>query len=93
MNELLWKENTPKLPLAEQVYCELALEDATESSESPYVVRRTYYSWSEEQRRMAPADRVIDRAYTLEEADARYAQQRQILAEQGFVHSDMDPML
>jgi hypothetical protein len=40
LSQLLWKSNRPKLPLAEQEYYELALEDGAESGEIACVARR-----------------------------------------------------
>jgi hypothetical protein len=93
MNELLWKLNVPKLPLAEQEYYEIALEDPPNVWGDAYIVRQTHFQWDEEQTRMVPTDRLIDRAETRGEAEARYVLHRRILVDQGFACSDMDPIL
>lgn len=93
MNELFWKTNGPDLPLAEQEYYELALEEPPNLWGTVYVVRRTHYEWDEAQGQMIPSDHIIDRIKTLEESKARYEAHRQILADLRFTHSDMDPIL
>lgn len=93
MNELLWKTGTPDLPLDEQEFFELALMDPPNVWGDSYIVRRTHFEWDPAQRKMVPADHIIDRVQTLEMATARYELHRKILTDQGFVCSDMDPIL
>jgi hypothetical protein len=93
MGELLWKAGGPDLPLHEQEYFELELEDPPNVWGDCYVVRRTHFEWDEAQGKMVPADHVIDRVKTSEAATARYEMHRQILADLGFACSDIDPIL
>jgi hypothetical protein len=93
MNELLWKPGGPDFPLDQQEYFEIALQDPPNEWGDCYIVRRTHFEWDEARGEIVPADHIIDRAKTLDAAMARYELHRQILADLGFVYSDMDTIL
>lgn len=95
MPELLWKLGTPDLPIEQQEYVELAIEEPPNAwgEGVSYVVRRTRYEWDQTRGQMMVADHIIDQCKRLETAQARYAVHRQILVDGGFIVSNREPIL
>ena len=92
MNEVLWRTNVDSLPVHEQDFYELALEDPSEDAGAGYIVRRTHFGWDEVNSRMAADENVIEHCRRLAEAEARYAFHRNRLQASGYIYSDMDPI-
>jgi hypothetical protein len=91
MHEFFSKTNDPTIPLKDQEFYELRLEDS--EVECPgFLVRQTHFSWCELERQIMFDQTLYERYRTLKAAKARYAQRRQLLVGHGFIQSDRDPM-
>jgi predicted nucleic acid-binding protein len=93
MQEVLSKTDDPNLPLREQEFFELLLSDTRTDFGTRYSVRQFHAQWSDEDGRIMWDQEEIDVFWTRTEAEQRYAERRQALAERGFIYSDMDLIL
>jgi hypothetical protein len=66
------------------------LEDSYDPVVSGYVVTQWHAQWNERHRAIVWDDCQEDRCLTLNEAQDRYETGRKVLAEEGFIYSNMD---
>ncbi|MGD0831026.1 MAG: hypothetical protein ABR907_08800 [Terracidiphilus sp.] len=102
MQEVLSKTTDPNVPLREQEYFELRLDDLGTQFQPQFidnigavvrhrfVVYEAHAVWSETDQNIMWVDLEHDECLTLEEAKLRYEQRRAVLAAKGFIYSDMD---
>ena len=90
MQELLSKADDPKIPLSEQEFYELRLDDSTDNWRPGVLVKQAHAQWSEIDRQIMWDEFESERLPTLEEAKERYEARRLALFQRGFIHSDMD---
>ena len=90
MQELLTKTDVLIVPLRDQQFYELRLDDSDDISRPGHIVRQSHAMWSEIDCQIVWDDFEIERCSTLEEAKARYAARRRDLVQKGFIYSDMD---
>ena len=90
MQELLSKADDRKIPLSEQEFYELRLDDSTDIWRPGFIVKEAHAQWSEIDRQIMWDDLESERLPTLEEAKERYEARRLALFQRGFIHSDMD---
>jgi hypothetical protein len=91
--EILSKTIDPKTSLAEQEYYELSLFDEAHDLGTRHVVKQWHGAWSEIDRQIMWDGEEVEYFWILSEAKARYEERKLALAEKGFIHSEMDPML
>jgi hypothetical protein len=89
MQEVLSRADDTKTPLREQEFYELRLYDSDSAGEPVYCVREARAWWNEENKQMW-SEPWIEVFSTLREAKKRYSERRLVLAQLGFIHSDMD---
>ena len=90
--ELFWNTRDPeKLPLREQEYYELSIEDSTDPFNPGIVLRETRHFWDAEDGQLW-GEGTEERCASLRIAENRYKRRRQALAERGYNYSDMDPL-
>ena len=90
MQELLSRSDDSKVPLRDQEFYELRLDDSDEMWNCQFVVRVAHAQWHEECGRVVWDEAETEILQTLEEAKERYAKRRRSLVEKGFIYSDMD---
>ncbi len=90
MQEILSKSDDPKVPLCNQEFYELRLNDSESGGKPAYYVREAHAEWSDVDREVMWDKEQVKVFVTHEEAKAHYAARRLALAEQGFIYSDMD---
>ena len=102
MQEVLSKTTDPNVPLQEQEYFELRLDDLgfpfrPKFFESLGAIIRHRFPVCEAQAAWSEIDRNImwdgfehDEYSTLQEAELRYEERRAAMVEKGFIYSDMD---
>ena len=90
MQEVLSKTDDPKAPLLNQEFYELSLRDSDSAGEPVYHVREARALWDEESGKIVWDEERIEQVATLQEAKERYAARRLLLAQKGFIYSDMD---
>lgn len=90
MQEVLSKTNAPKDPLGDQEFYELRLYDSESDGKPVYHVREARARWDEESGKIVWDGERIEQVATLQEAKERYAARRLLLAQRGFIYSDMD---
>ncbi len=88
MQEVLSKAEG-KIPLKEQEFYELKLQDVIAKLGTRYCVRQAHAEWSEIDGQITWDSEESD-YWILEEAKKRYAERRKALVEKGFIYSDMD---
>jgi hypothetical protein len=93
MEEILSKNIDPKTPLQELEYYELSLRDEANDLGTRHVVKQWHGAWSEIDRQIMWDGEEVEYFWMLAQARERYAERRLALAEKGFIHSDMGPML
>lgn len=90
MQEVLAKPGYENLPLGEQEFYELSLDDSEDENQPGFFVRQAHYIWSEIDRQFMFDDLQTEHSAQIKTARARYEVRRRALVEQGFSHSDMD---
>jgi hypothetical protein len=90
MQEVLSKPGYEKLPLSEQEFFELRIEDSEDGSPQGFVVKQTHALWSEIDQRFLWRDPEWEHLPTIEQAQERYQARLQALRAKGFTQSDMD---
>jgi hypothetical protein len=90
IREVLTQADDPNVPLPEREGHELHLYDSTSEGEPAYCVRDVLCRWDDERKSVVRDEAPIETFMTLEEAKKCYFERRLALAQQGFVHSDID---
>jgi hypothetical protein len=91
MQEILSKiKDTVGVPLPQQVFYELRLDDSEEIWRPGFIVREARAGWDESSQQVVWDEVETERLATRGEAIARYETRRKALAKRGFVYSDMD---
>jgi hypothetical protein len=90
MEEVLSRPGESDKPLDEQEYWTLELLDWTQSDQPGFVVQQSCGKWSGVDRQFMFGKIETERWPLLVDAEERYEARRQVLVEQGFIHSDMD---
>jgi hypothetical protein len=90
LQEVLSKPGTETLPLAEQEFYELSIEESDDVFRPGYVVKKTHAQWSEIDGQAMWEEPEWKRWPTLKKAKERCEEWRRALAAKGFVLSDMD---
>jgi hypothetical protein len=102
LHEVLSKTTDPNVPLHEQEYYELRLDDLGTPfrprfidslgvvARHRFIVREAHAAWSEIDRDIMWDGFEHDECSTLEEAELRYATRRASIVARGFIYSDMD---
>ena len=93
MEEILSKTIAPKTPLKEMDFYELSLLDEANDLETRHRIRQAHGAWSEIDGQIMWSEEEVEYFWILAQAKERYDERRRALAEKGFIHSDMDPML
>ncbi|HUY85702.1 MAG TPA: hypothetical protein VMU77_01205, partial [Acidimicrobiales bacterium] len=88
--EVLSKTDDPIMPLSEQEFYQLRLDDSDPTLQPGYVVKQWHGQWSEIDQQVMWDSPESEWWSTIEKAKERYDTRRQALAELGFVYSDMD---
>ena len=90
MQEVLSKTDDPKAPLLGQEFYELRLYDSDSAGEPVYYVREARARWNASIKGVEWDEPQIEAFATHQEAKERYAARRLLLAQRGFIYSDMD---
>ena len=90
MQEVLAKPGYEKLPLSEQEFYELCLDESEDTWGRSFVVRQAHVEWSEIDRQFMFDDFQSERFADLQRAKRRYEAWRQALVDKGFSPSDME---
>jgi hypothetical protein len=102
MREVLSKTTDPNVPLTEQEYYELRLDDLGfpfrpqfidiigAVARHRFLVRKAHAAWSKNNRNVMWDGVEHDECSTLEEAEVRYAIRRDVIVDKGFIYSDME---
>jgi hypothetical protein len=93
MEEILSKTTDPKASLKEQECYELSLLDEANDLGTRHVVKQWHGAWSEIDGQVMWDGEEVEYFWILSEAKARYEERKLALAEKGFIHLDIDPML
>jgi hypothetical protein len=90
MREVFSKTKDPKVPLCDQEFYELRLDDSDDIWKPGYFVKQAHAQWSEIDREIMWEGFDFEQCPTLEKAKERYAAWRLVLIEKGFIYSKMD---
>lgn len=90
MQELLFKSGNQSLPLSEQEFYELRMDDLPEPDSPGFVIVESRASWNDTSNDMILNEIEKEHWATYETAKNRYMARRQLLAEKGFTESDLD---
>ncbi len=90
MQELFSKPGTEDLPLSEQEFYELRIDDSPDPDRPGFVLMQSRAQWSEIDRQMMWDEIEKEHWITYQAAMNRYERRRQALAARGFTESDMD---
>jgi len=93
MQEVLSKTVDPKVPLEGQEFYELRIDDSDDVWRPGFVVVQARAQWSDIDQQIMWDEPEVERCFTYAHAEESYAARRRALAEQGFIYSDMDPLL
>jgi hypothetical protein len=93
MQELLSRRVDPRTPLSKQEFYELSLLEEANELGTRHCVRQAHAQWSEIDQQIMWDKEEIDHFWILSEAKKRYEERREALREEGFIYSDMDPIL
>jgi hypothetical protein len=93
MQEVLSKTIDPKAPLNEHEFYELSLLDEANDLGTRHFVKQWHGATSEIDGQVMGDQEEVEHFWILAQAKERYDERRRTLAEKGFIHSDMDPML
>jgi len=92
MNQLLSRTNTSEVPLKDQEFVQVALEDSQRNFNEPIAVCQTHYGWGKGEGQIMFVEYCVERFSAPEDAVRRYGEVKSALAARGFI-SDMGPML
>src|ERR1017187_7504114 len=90
LQEVLWKPGAETLPLAEQEFYELCIEESDDVFRPGFIVKQTHAQWSEIDRQVMWEEPEWERWPTLQKAKDRCEEWRKALAAKGFTQSDLD---
>jgi hypothetical protein len=90
LQEVLSKPGAGTLPLAEQEFFELCIEESVDIWRPGFVLKQTHAQWSEIDGQVMWEDPELERWPTLKTAKERCDRWRKALAAKGFSQSDMD---
>jgi hypothetical protein len=90
MQEILSKTDDANVPLRDQEFYELRLYDSESGGEPVYCVRQARARWNEEAGEAVWDEEQVQAFVTHREAEERYEARRRVLADKGFIYSDMD---
>jgi len=91
MQEVLAKPGCEMLPLAEQEFYELRLDDFDDFGRRGFFVKQAHFQWSEiDQQMMGDDIPPVESFPTLSQAEAGNESRRKALVDMGFSQSDMD---
>jgi hypothetical protein len=93
VQELLSRSNDPNVPIQDREYYELCLEESMNTSEPSYIVRQTHFRWDESVSGAVRDEIESEECEMLQTAENLYVRRRKALADQGFIYSDMDPLI
>ena len=88
--EVLSKPGAETLPLAEQEFYELCIEESDDVFRPGFVVKQTRARWSEIDQQVMWEEPVWERWPTLKKAKEKCEEWRKALAARGFTQSDME---
>jgi hypothetical protein len=90
LQEVLSKPECESLPLAEQEFYELCIEESDDIWRPGFVVKQARAQWSEIDGQVMWEEPKWERWPTLEKAEERCEEWRKALATKGFTQSDLD---
>jgi hypothetical protein len=90
LQEVLSKPECESLPLAEQEFYELCIEESDDAFRPGFIVKQTHAQWSEIDRHVMWEGLEWERWPTLRNAKERCEEWRKALAAKGFTQSDVD---
>jgi hypothetical protein len=90
MQEILAKPGYEALPLVEQEFYELCIEESNDIWRPGFIVKQSRAEWSEIDKQFMWDTSDWERWPTLKKAQERYAARLSNLRAQGFTQSDMD---
>ena len=90
MQDFYFKTDGPKAPIREQQFYELSLLDETNDLGTRYCFRQAHAEWSEIDHQIMWGTDEVEYFGILDEANRRYEERRQALAQKRLIHSDMD---
>ena len=88
--EMLSRPDSENLPLAQQEFYELCIEDSDDVFRPGFVVKQTRAEWSEIDRQVMWESPEWERWPTLKKAKEKCEERRKVLAARGFTQSDLD---
>jgi hypothetical protein len=90
MQEVFSKTVDPNVPLSEQDFYELCLDDSDNIWRGRHVIRERHAHWDDSLGMVVWCEPMVEYLRTLEDARQRYEIRRTALAAKGYVFSDMD---
>ena len=90
LQEVLSKPGAETLPLAEQEFYELCIEESDDVFRPGFIVKQTHAQWSEIDRQVMWEEPEWESWPTLQKAKDRCEEWRKALAAKGFTQSDLD---
>jgi hypothetical protein len=90
MQEVLSRTAEMKAPLQEQEFYELSMLEESNQLGTRYCVRQAHAEWSDIDGQIMWDQEEVEHFWILDEAKRRYAERRLVLAQGGFIYSDMD---
>ena len=93
MQEIFSKTVDPNVPLQGQEFYEMRLFEEDNPLGTRHCVRQTHAQWSDLNQDIVCEGEEVDYFWILDEAEKRYAERRRALFEEGFIYSNMDPIL
>jgi hypothetical protein len=90
MQEILARPGYEKLPLSEQEFYGLYIDDSEDEEHPGFFVRQLHILWSEIDRHHIFDEMHSEHSANIELAQARYEARRRALIAEGFSHSDME---
>lgn len=90
MQEILARPGNDKLPLPEQEFYELRLDESADAEEPGFIVSQWHYLWSDIDKQFMFDDWQSDDSAGIEQAKRLYEVRRRALIGRGFNQSDMD---
>jgi hypothetical protein len=93
VQEVLSRTVDPKAPLKGQEFYELRLDDSDDIWRPGFIVTQAHAKWSEINQQVIWDETESEQCLTYDHAKQRYEARRLALAQQGFLYSDMDPLL
>ena len=90
MQEVLSKSGAEALPLAEQEFFELCIEESDGVFRPGFIVKQTRAQWSEIDDQVMWEEPEWERWPTMKKAREKYEERRKALAAKGFSQSDLE---